>query len=134
MPDYTPFAGNNFGQLVEPLDYSGDHPISSKTYHGIALVVNGNVLGRIQNWQLTGAYQRSGDFVHELNNRTFGRPVDYVPGIIASTVINATVAEMWGKEIEIQTGSNTRYIDLVSQVRPFEAQEFWMKGSEPYEV
>ena len=131
--DYK-FAGNDFGQQVEPLDYSHSTPISSKTYHAIALVMNGNVLGRIQSWNNSGAYSRQGDHVFELNNRTFGRPVDYVPGIAQGYTISASVAELWGSEIEIQTGATERYVDLISQTRPFESQEFWFKGSEPYEV
>ena len=134
MPDYTKNAGNNFNQQVEPLDYSVKQKISSKTYHGITLVVNRNVLGRVQSWNTSGAYSREGAHVFELNNRTFGRPVDYVPGIASGYTISASVAELWGNEIEIQTGSTTRYIDLISQTRPFEAQEFWFRGSEPYEV
>lgn len=132
--DYTKFAGNKFGQQVEPLDYSVARPISSKTYHGITLVVNGTVLGRVQGWNNSGAYTRAGVHVFELSNRTFGRPIDYVPGIASGYTINATVAELWGSEIEIQTGAANRYTDLISQTRPFEAQEFWFKGSAPYEV
>jgi hypothetical protein len=132
--DYTKFAGNKFNQLVEPIDYSVGRPIAAKTYHGITLVVNGNVLGRIQNWNNSGAYSRNGEHIFELNNRTFGRPVDYTPGIAQGYTINASVAELWGSEIELQTGATSRYVDLISQTRPFEAQEFWFKGSEPYEV
>lgn len=132
--DYTKFAGNNFNQQVEPLDYNVPHPISVKTFHGITLVVNGNVLGRIQSWSNSGAYTREGEHVYELNNRTYGRPVDFVPGRATGYSINGKVAELWGSEIEFQTGSTARYIDLVSQVRAFEAQEFWFRGAEPYEV
>jgi hypothetical protein len=132
--DYTKFAGNPFNQQVEPLDQTEKYAPTSKTYHGITLVVNGNVLGRIQSWDNTGAYTRAATHVFELNNRTWGRPVDLVPGKADGYTIAAEVAELWGSEIEIQTGSTDRYIDLVSQVRPFEAQEFWFRGSEPYEV
>ncbi len=132
--DYTKFAGNPFNQMVEPIDYTDKYAPSAKTYHGITLVVNGAVLGRIQSWDNSGAYTREGAHVYELNNRTFGRPVDYVPGIATGYTVSATVAELWGAEIEIQTGSDSRYVDLISQVRPFQAQEFWFRGAEPYEV
>jgi len=134
MANYTPFAGNPFNQQVEPIDQSGRYAPTSKTYHGITLVVNSNVLGRVQSWNNSGAYTRQGKHVWELNNRTYGRPVDYVPGIAEGYTISAQMAELWGKELEIQTGSTSRYIDLVSQTRPFEAQEFWFRGSDPYEV
>lgn len=132
--DYTSFAGNPFSQQVEPLDHTVPDASTSKTYHGIALVVNGKVLGRIQSWNNTGAYTREFEHVRELNNLTFGRPVDIVPGIGTGYTISASVAELWGSEIEIQTGASERYIDLISQVRPFTAQEFWFRGSDPYEV
>lgn len=134
MADYTKFAGNAFSQTTEPLDYSDKYAPTAKTYHGIALVVNGNVLGRVQSWSNSGAYNREGNHIHELNNRTFGRPVDYVPGIATGYTISAQVAELWGAEIEIQTGSTNRYIDLISQTRPFQAQEWWFRGVAPYEV
>ena len=134
MANYNKFAGNPFNQVVEPIDYSVQYAPTSKTYHGITLVVNGNVLGRVQSWDNSAAYKRAGTHVFELNNRTFGRPIDYVPGIAEGYTINAEMAEMWNAELEIQTGSTTRYIDLISQVRPFEAQEFWFRGSNPYEV
>ena len=132
--DYTKFAGNKFNQQVAPLDYTVPRPISSKTYHGITLVTNGNVLGRIQSWDNSGAYTREAVHVYELNNRTYGRPVDVVPGRGTGYTIAGKIAELWGSEIEFQTGSTSRYIDLVSQVRPFESQEFWFRGADPYEV
>lgn len=132
--DYQAFAGNQFNQQVEPLDQTAPGFPAAKTYHGIAMVVNGKVLGRIQSWQNDNAYTRGGNHIFELNNRTFGRPVDYVPGIAEGYTVTASVAELWGSEIEIQTGANERYIDLVSQVRAFTTQEFWLRGAEPYEV
>jgi len=132
--DYSRNAGNAFNVAVEPLDYSVQDAPTGKTWHGITLVVNGFVLGRIQTWDNTGAYTRDVTPTYELNNRTFGRPVDQIPGRGTGYSISASVAEMWGREIEIQTGSTSRYIDLVSQVRPFEAQEFWFRGNAPYEV
>ena len=134
MADYTKFAGNPYNQTVEPIDQTDKYAPTSKTYHGITLVVNGNVLGRVQSWNTNGAYTREGNHVYELNNRTFGRPVDFVPGIATGYSITAQVAELWGSELEIQTGSTSRYIDLISQTKPFQAQEFWFRGSEAYEV
>lgn len=133
--DYTAFAGNNFGTQVEPLDYSHAQAPTVKSFHGITLVANGKVLGRIQSWNTQGAYTRGGTHVREINDRTFGRFVDYVPGVADGYTISASVAEVWGNELEIQTGGARRYIDLVSQVAPFTAQEYWFRGpGSPYEV
>lgn len=138
MPDnnlnYTPFASNPHGQITEPLDYTDVYAPTAKTYHGITLVVNGNVLGRIQNWVASGAYTRMATHVFELNNRQYGRPVDLVPGKGDGYTVTASVAELWGAELEIQTGASSRYIDLVSQVVPFVAQEFWFRGADIYET
>ena len=127
------FAGNAFGQVTEALDYTSPYAPTAKTYHGIALVLNGNVIGRIQQWQRE-IYKRATKLVRELNNLTFGRPVDNVPGINNGYTISAQVAEMWNKEIEIQSGYTTRWTDLISQTAPIEAQEFWFRGAGPYEV
>jgi hypothetical protein len=128
------YAGNPYAQQVEPLDYTDPYAPTTKTWHGIALVVNGSVLGRVQSWNNNGAYTRPAEHVFELNNRTYGRPVDIIPGKLDGYTIAATLAEMWGLEIEFQTGAPRRYVDLISQVRPFQAQEFWFRGSDIYEV
>jgi hypothetical protein len=131
--DYE-YAGNPYGQIVQPLDYTDPYAMTTKTWHGISLVVNGKVLGRVQSWNNSGAYSRPVEHVFELNNRTFGRPVDAIPGKLDGYTIAASMAEMWGAEVEIQTGSPTRYIDLIDQTRPFQSQEFWFRGADIYEV
>jgi hypothetical protein len=127
--NYGAFAGNNFGTQVPKLDLNHPQAPTVKSFHGITLVANGQVLGRIQNWNTNGAYTRGGTHVRELNDRTFGRFVDYVPGVADGYTITATMAEVWGSELEIQTGGGQRYIDLISQVAPFTAQEYWFRGN-----
>jgi len=134
MPNYAPYAGNQFATQVEPLQYGHPQAPTVKSFHAITLVANGAVLGRIQDWNNSGAYTRGGNPVRELSNKTFGRFVDYVPGVAEGYTIAATIAEVWNKELEFQTGGQRRYIDLVSQVTPFEAQEFWFRGPSAYEV
>lgn len=135
--DYSKFAGNPYGVQVKPLDV--DHPDAptSKTYHGITIEANGAVIGRVQNWNVSGAYTRAGELVWELNNRTYGRPVDYVPGRAEGYTITATVAELWEKEIEVQLGlaaARTQFNDLVDQTFPFTCREFWFRGNRIYRV
>ena len=77
--------------------------------------VAGNVVGRIQSWNPTGL-SREGDWIYELNNRTWGKPVDYVPGRATNFSVTATVAELWFKEIEVQLGltaEGTQFNDLI---------------------
>lgn len=131
--DYT-FAANPFGVQSPPLDYTHQHANTTKTYHGIAMAFNGRVVGRLQSWSTAGAKKRNAKPVFELNNKTFGRPVDTIPGIAQGYTIAASAMEMWGKEIEFVAGSTTRFVDLISQTAPFTADEFWHKGSSLYET
>ncbi len=135
--DYSQFAANPFGVLVRPLDLDDPDAPTSKTYHGITIEANGAVLGRIQSWNVAGAYTREGEHVYELNNRTWGRPVDYVPGRATGYNITATVAELWERELEVQLGlaaPRTQFVDLIDQTAPFTCREFWFRGATIYRV
>lgn len=136
VPDYQPFATNPFGQISQPIDYSHEHAPTSKTYHGITIAVDGAVIGRIQNWDTTGAWARGGEHVYELQDRTWGKPVDYVPARWEGLSITATVAEMWDAEIEIQLGlsGDQQLNDLIEQTRPFTTHEFWFRGAAQYRI
>ena len=130
-PNYEPFAGNPLGVLSAPIDFDAPDAPTSKTYHGITIAVGGNVIGRIQSWDTTGAYAREGSHVYELMDKTWGKPVDYVPGRWTGLTIAASVAEMWSKEIEVQLGISQRgdqIADLIEQQRPFTTHEFWFRG------
>jgi len=138
-PDYGVFAGNKFGVQSTPIDFDAVDAPTSKTYHGITLAVNGKVIGRVQGWNTTGAYARKGEHIYELSARTWGKPVDYVPGHWEGLTIVATVAEMWYKEIEAQLGivdAGFRISDLIEQGAPFTAHEFWFRGRDasPYNI
>ncbi len=133
---YSEFAANPFGAQSKPLDYRNLYTGTAKTYHGITIEVGGNVLGRIQSWN-PSPYTREGDWVYELNNQTWGKPVDYVPGRATGFSVNASVAELWYKEIEVQLGqvtSGSQFNDLIDQNFPFTAREFWFRGSDTYRV
>jgi len=131
------FAGNNYGVFSPPVFFDADDSPTSKTYHGITISVNGNVIGRVQNWDTSGAYAREGEHVYELNNLTWGKPVDYVPGRWTGLTISATVAEMWDAEIEVQIGlvpAGDQISDLIQQTTPFTAHEFWFRHVDIYRI
>jgi hypothetical protein len=135
--DYSQFASNPYGIQVRPLN--SDHPDAptSKTFHGITIEANNAVIGRVQSWNVSGAYSRDGEHVWELNNRTYGRPVDYVPGKATGFSISATIAELWEAEVEIQLGltaAGTQFNDLIDQTFPFTCREFWFRGPAIYRV
>jgi hypothetical protein len=134
--NYEPFASNPFGVQATPLDYSHEHAPTSKTYHGITIAVSGAVIGRIQSWDTTGAWARGGEHVYELSSKTWGKPVDYVPARWEGLSIRATVAEMWSKEIEVQTGVKDygQLNDLIEQSKPFTTHEFWYRGVANYRI
>jgi hypothetical protein len=136
--DYAAFAGNPYNVVAPSLEYaSNPDAVTSKTYHGITLSVGGKVLGRVQSWNTTGAYTREGNHVYELNNQTWGLPVDYVPSRATGFNIAATVAELWGSEIEVQLGmksSGDQIWNLIHQTRSFTADEFWFRGVDLYRI
>lgn len=137
---------NPYGVSTRPLHFpvdgrvEGDRDLvdatSTKTYHGIAIrfagqSVAGNV-GRIQSWS-PGMYARNGTHIFELGSRSWGRPVDYVPGPGSNYTIDYSRAEIWHQEIELLIG-NQRWTDLVSQRDPFSITEALWRGETPYEV
>jgi hypothetical protein len=101
------------------------------TYHGLAIVVDNNIVGRIQSWA-PQMYSREGEWVYELNHFTFGRPVDYVPGINSNYTINCNRVEVWGQELERALGYPAVWSDLIDQDRPFAVKEFLLRGNNPY--
>ncbi len=113
-----------FGKPVQKLDsFALDSP-SAKTYHGLTIQVNNRVIGRITSWQPT-AYSRDGVHIYELNVDSFGRPVDYVPGVATGFTIAFSRVELWTEEIEIALGYGSLvWDDLTDQTRPFTIDEF----------
>jgi hypothetical protein len=112
----------------------------TKTYHGLSIISgSGQIVGRIQSFQPT-AYARDGKHVYELNAFTFGRPVDYVPGIESGRQLNCERVEMWNDEFEIEFGASAdvqrnggiEWIDLCEQTRPFIVQEALFRGGSRY--
>lgn len=132
MPSVSPFATNNYQVASPSLTYqqAGD----SMSYHGAAISVAGNLVGRIQSWQPDGAYNRDGELVYELSMNTIGRPIDYVPGKATGFTVSFARIEAWGGEFELALGYSTVFQDLADQTRPFVVQEFLYQGATPYRV
>jgi hypothetical protein len=124
---------NQFNVRVPPLDFSKREAPASQTYHGITITVNGNIVGRIQNWSVN-VFQRTITHVRELNHNTFGRPIDIVPSINDGYTITANRVEVWGEELEKAVGYALAYDDLINQTYPFAAKEMWFKGTQIYRI
>lgn len=133
MPSPTPFGSNPHGVSVRPLDLTAENAPTTKTYHGLAISVNGKLIGRIQNWS-PKMYTREGEHVYELSYLTFGRPVDYVPGIATGFEIDAERIEVWDEELELAFGYPAVWADLIDQNRPVNIQEYLFRGPDVYRV
>lgn len=129
----TPFATNPHGVRVRPLDFDAPGAPTIKTYHGISIVVNGRIIGRIQSWA-PQMYSRDGNHVYELNNLTFGRPVDYVPSVNTGYNVTVNRVEVWDQEFEIALGYPAVWSDLIDQNRPFTMQEYLLRGATVYRI
>jgi len=126
-------AQNPFGVTVSPLDYGDQYAPSTKTAHGLTIMANNTVVGRINSWQPM-SHSRTGVFVREINKDTWGLPVDYVPGMSNDTTIAMARAEVWGEELEVALGETAEYANLCDQTRPFKLYEYLYKGSSLYRV
>lgn len=116
-----------------PLDLGAAGAPMAKTYHGLSIVVNNKSVGRIESWA-PQMFTRGGQHLHELSHFTFGRPVDYVPGVIPSFTASATRTEMWQNEFELALGFKVVWADLIDQDRPFTIYEYLFKGKDIYRV
>ena len=135
MPNPSPFATNNFQVQTQSLDYKDPTLVpSTMTYHGLAICVNGNIVGRIQAWHPEGAYNRDGEHIYELSRITIGKPIDYVPGKATGFTVSFTRTEIWGQELELTLGFSNVFSDLTDQTSAFVIQEFLYQGTNPYRV
>jgi len=131
-----PFALNSFGVQVQPIDWSDKYAPLAKTYHGLTITASdkSTIIGRITSWN-PSVYTRESALQFELSYKTFGRPVDQVPGRSTAYTVAGTSAEMWDKEIEKRLAGDealTVFNDLCDQVRPFMVYEHWFKGTTVY--
>lgn len=132
MPNLNPYGTNAFGITTPALDYTVADAPTTKTYHGASIVVGGNIIGRITNWNPSGAYTKAVNHVYEISNVTWGRPVDIVPGQNTGYNITFTRVEVWNQEIERTLGYPNVWDDLGDQDRPFTVFEYLYRGSTLY--
>tara|TARA_R100001079_G_scaffold104258_1_gene70752 strand:- start:7160 stop:7678 length:519 start_codon:yes stop_codon:yes gene_type:complete len=133
MASPVPFGANPHGVRVRPLDLDAPGAPTIKTYHGLSIVVNGRIVGRINSWS-PKMYSRDGNHVWELNHLTFGRAVDYVPSVNRGYEISCNRVEVWNQEFEVALGYPAVWADLIDQNRPFSIQEYLFRGSTVYRV
>lgn len=125
---------NNPVSRIQPFPLTNGGALTTKTYHGLELVFDDHVVGRIKSWN-PSSYSRDGNHVYELNVDSFGRPVDFVPGVAQGFSIAMTRVEVWQEELEVaigMTSSGNVWEDLTAQTRPFTIDERLWRGSSLY--
>ena len=120
---------------VSALDYTGlgATELTTKTYHGLEILVNGIAVGRISEYT-PPARTKKVSYVRELSTKTFGRPIETVPAgnDDGDYKISCKRTEVWGQELEIAFGFAAQFIDLMDQTRPFILEEKLLKGAKLY--
>lgn len=130
MANPVPFGVNAYGVKSTPLD-----PTLGPTtmyYHGGTIVVNGNIIGRINSWHPSNAYNRQASYVYEIHKDTWGLPVDIVPGRSEGFTATFVRSEVWTFELEKALGFADVFNNLTDQSSPFESRELLFRGDNPY--
>lgn len=114
-----------------PVDFDAPYAPTTQTYHGFSLQIGGVTIGRITEWT-PPQLDREVLPVYELNAKTFGQPVDLVPGVAKNFTLGFTRAEVWGEELEKAFGEADVYSLLTNQTRPFQIDEVFTRGLQLY--
>lgn len=129
MASLTPFG--TASTVVPTMDYSKNGMFTSKTYHGLSILVDGKVIGRIQSWA-PDARTRTAVHKWELSANAFGRPVDLIPSKADGYSISIGRIDVWEQELEIVCGYGAVWSDLIDQNYPFVFSEQLYHGSDLY--
>jgi len=129
MASLTPYG--TASTQVPTMDFSKTGMFTSKTYHGLSILVDGNVIGRIQSWA-PDARTRTAVHKWELSANAFGRPVDLIPSKADGYSISVGRIDVWEQELEIVCGYGTVWSDLIDQNYPFVFTEQLYHGADLY--
>ena len=127
-------ASNRFNvdRATAAIDVDAPYAPTTQTYHGFSIQVDGVIIGRISSWT-PQQLDRAMTHTRELNPRTFGQPVDIVPGIAQNFSVSFARTEVWNEEIEKAIGvSADPYSLLLDQTRPFVIDEVYARGLQTY--
>lgn len=119
------------GRPAVPVDFDAPYAPTTQTYHGFSIQVGGVTLGRFTEWT-PQALDREAAHIFELNARTWGQPVDIVPGRATTFTLGFARAEVWGEEVEKVIGEDDVYTLLTNQNTPFAIDEVFLKGLQLY--
>lgn len=102
---------------------------TAKTYHGLNILVDSTVIGRIQSWN-PSAHQRTVTHKWELSKANFGRPIDLVPSKSDGYSISMSRLDVWESELERVLGYGAVWSDLIDQNYPITLTEVLYRGAD----
>lgn len=123
---------NIFSVTSTPIAWDDPQAPASLVYHGFKMLFNGMEVGLIQSVSETGVYQRPATQLYELNSDTYGRVVDTVPNKNEPYQLAISMVMLRRATIERALGYSGRWLDLMSQNRPFEIVRRLRLGNEIY--
>jgi hypothetical protein len=112
---------------AQQIDFDAPYAPTSATYHGFSIQVDGVTIGRFTEWT-PQALDRDVTHIYELNAKTWGQPVDAVPGKANTFTVAFGRAEVWGEELEVAFGESDPYTLLTNQNTPFAVDEVYLRG------
>jgi hypothetical protein len=129
-------ATNNYsvGPATRPassIDPNAANAPLTMTYHGFSIQVNGVTIGRFTDWTPV-PLDRDMTHQYELNAKTWGQPVDLVPGKANTFTLAYGRAEVWNEEVEVALGEDDVYTLLTNQNAPFAIDEVYLRGTTLY--
>lgn len=115
----------------QAVNFDAPYAPTTQTYHGFSIQVDGVTIGRFTDWTPV-ALDRDITAVYELNAKTWGQPVDQIPGKANTFTVAYGRAEVWGEELERAFGSADVYTLLINQNSPFVIDEVYARGLSIY--
>lgn len=113
------------------INFDAPYAPTTMTFHGFSIQVDGVTIGRFTEWT-PQALDRDIAPVYELNAKTWGQPVDQVPGKANTFTVAFGRAEVWGEELEVAFGESDVYTLLINQNTPFSVDEVYLRGLQLY--
>ena len=113
------------------VNFDAPYAPTTATYHGFSIQVGGVTVGRFTEWTPQNL-DRDVTPVYELNAKTWGQPVDLVPGKANTFTVAFGRAEVWGEELEKAFGETDVYTLLLNQNTPFAVDEVYLRGQQLY--
>jgi len=126
-------SGNAYGVKAPVLESNASR---TKTYHGAAIVIGNEIVGRIKEWT-PGPISRPANLLKEISKSSYGEPIDIIPQSPENYNIAFTRTELWTGsgikgETELAMGYTRVWEKLTDQRFPFKIEEIIWQGKDIY--